>query len=264
MSDVLNIYLNVLQNSLLWLLLPWMMFISSLLSISCCCHLSTNFIFPLNAFSSFTATSSLLPLDSQGFLSILVHHGNLTRLSLFCLSLWINSPSALCTFLSLFIHSVLHFSQCLPGERVFAHSSFPWLLKNFTFSSWIAAPVPLLCKHCSFFCVALLPLLIKASPIDASGPCANFAALSHEVSALLFIPSLFIPHTSIFPLFHCNTNQKSTYFPHAYLFKSSLSFSYHNIKFSFSSFFIDTPSPDRFYFLPCCVFLLLFYQWCKH
>lgn len=114
---------------------------------------------------------------------------------------------------------------------------FSWLLKNFTFSSWSAAPGSLLRKRCPFFCVSLLPVLIKPSSTDASGPCANFAAFSLEVSALLLIPSLWISPTSTFSPFHSNTI-KSQHIFHFLTYSDlpSHSFSYRDFKFSFSSF----------------------------
>lgn len=83
------------------------------------CHLSANFIFPLNTFSlAFTTPSSLLPFDSWGFLfhpyspwksqqpfsllALPVDQYPVT-LAAFCIS-------DVCVCLGLFIHPVLHFS----------------------------------------------------------------------------------------------------------------------------------------------------------
>jgi len=105
------------------------------------CHLSANFIFPLNTFSPWL--SQLCPhfslLTAEASFSIRIHHGNLGRLPLFCLSLWSSTQSRWQHSASVMYAFILvspSIQSCIFATRsswgsVFASLTFTWLLLNF-------------------------------------------------------------------------------------------------------------------------------------
>lgn len=88
------------------------------------------------------------------------------------------STSDVCIYLRLFIHSVLHFSQRLAGERVFAHSSFHgcWRTSHFP-------PEVLLQAHCSVSAVLSFVFLCCLC-------WSNLALLMHLDHVQILQPSL--------------------------------------------------------------------------
>lgn len=90
-------------------------FISSLIPVSNFCHLSANFLFPLNSCSPWLSQLHLCfsLLTAEVSFPIPICHGNLSRLLLFCFS-WCFShtgTSDMCIHLGLSIHPVLYFSH---------------------------------------------------------------------------------------------------------------------------------------------------------
>lgn len=147
------------------------------------------------------------------------------------------STSDVCIYLRLFIHSVLHFSQRLAGERVFAHSSFHgcWRTSHFP-------PEVLLQAHCSVstvlsfvllccLCWSTLALLMHLNHVQILQP-----SLSRSQPSCSSLPFEFPLH----PPFLLSTliQIKSQHISHFLTYSDlpSHSFSYRDFKLSFSSF----------------------------